>query len=266
MAIIAGSGSGGLADRVIAESRVRFDRIPGLMRPDEPPLAGHAREWITGRWGETPLHFVAGRRHSYEGAEGVTLTRVARLLAEGGVRVALLLNAAGGLTPPLEPGALMLIRDHLDLNPGALLAPQPGGGPYAPRAGSPWSPEAAAMMRRAALGSGVDLREGVYAFMRGPSFETPSEASMLRRLGADAVGMSTVPEAIELSRAGVRVVGVSLITNSHVERLRPARLDHEAVLAEGIRHAERLATLVEAALPALARLASLPSPGPAANR
>lgn len=266
LAIIAGSGSGGLAARVEVGRRVAFRDIPGMIggagTGAGSELAGHAREWITGTWSGVPLHFLAGRRHSYEGGDGGELTCGARLLAERGVRVVILLNAAGGLSPHLEPGAFMLIRDHLDLNPGALMFPavlpaRAAAGPPR-RTGSPWSPEAAAMMRRAALGSSIDLREGVYAFMRGPSFETPAEAAMLRRLGGDAVGMSTIPEAETLARAGVRVVGISLITNSHVERLRPERLTHDEVLETGRAQENRLADLIEAALPSLARLASLP--------
>ena len=178
--------------------RVPYARIPGFPRPG---VAGHAGELA----GSGRVLLLRGRAHYYEGRSMDEVVRPVRVLARLGVRTLVVTNAAGAVNRAYRPGDLMLIRDHLNLMGAHPLR----GGPRFVDLTDAYDPALRALARR----GGSRLREGVYAAMPGPSYETPAEIRMLRTLGADAVGMSTVPETIAAREAGLRVLGISLITN-----------------------------------------------------
>lgn len=257
LAVIAGSGLGGFVDAVDSFAAIPFDEIPGLASGQ---VAGHASKWILGQAAGAPVHVLAGRRHLYEGIAPAETIHAVRILALLGVRLLVISNAAGGLSKKLFTSDLMLIRDHINLqfrNPlvGANLDEL---GPRFPDMSEPYDPAASAMVRRAAHAEKITLKEGVYAGLAGPSYETPAEIGFLRRLRADAVGMSTVPEVIAARHAGMRVLGISLITNSHVNRPAGGKLSHEEVLEAGRAGQERFTRLLMATLPRLEKLTGSP--------
>lgn len=209
--VVLGSGLGEFADRLDGLQRVPYAEIPFMPTST---VKGHPGNLCVGHAGTAPVVCLQGRVHLYEGRSVREVVFGVRLLAELGCSVVLLTNAAGGIASGLRPGDLMLIRDHMNLtghNP--LLGLDQGPGPRFPDLSHAYDPGMQELARRAARESGVTLREGVYAAMLGPSYETPAEVRMLRTLGADAVGMSTVPEVIALRHRGIRVAAVSCITN-----------------------------------------------------
>lgn len=235
LGVVLGSGLGGFADSLAGLVRIPYSDIPGM---PQPAVAGHPGNLCFGRVGSVPVACLQGRVHLYEGHPVSAVVFAVRMLAALGARGVLLTNAAGGIARTLAPGDLMLIIDHLNLtgqNP--LVGPNVGSGPRFPDMTRAYSPELADAARRAAAEAGIALGEGVYAGMLGPSYETPAEISMLERLGADAVGMSTVPEVIALRHAGVHVGAVSCITNLAAGRS-GALLDHSEV--EAIARATRV--------------------------
>jgi len=226
--LVLGSGLGGFADSLRDAERLPYAEIPEMPRS---AVVGHAGNLCLGAIGQVPVACLQGRVHFYEGH---TLNRVVfgvRLLAELGCNAVLLTNAAGGIGVGFDAGDLMLITDHLNLigdNP--LRGPTYGAGPRFPDLSAAYDREWCALARMAARESGIALREGVYAAMLGPSYETPAEIRMLRSVGADAVGMSTVPEVIALRQIGVRVGAISCITNL-AAGISPTPLDHAEVEA-----------------------------------
>lgn len=256
--IVLGSGLAGAMGALEVAATFGFDRLPSIGRAG---VAGHSGEWIVGTLKGVPLHVVAGRRHAYEGAELSVVVESVRLMAALGVRLLILTNAAGGLSRSFRAGDLMLIRDQINLsfrNP--LVGPNREDlGPRFPDMSEPFDPAAQMFMRQAALAEGIDLKEGIYAGVLGPNFETPAEIGMLRRMGADAVGMSTVGEVLAARHAGIRVLGLSLITNvcSEVPRLK-AETTHGEVLEAGRSASERVGRLFSSAIPRLGRLVESP--------
>lgn len=212
IAIILGSGLGGLADEIEHAVRVPFAEIPGF---PEPTILGHTGALVAGQLGGRAVLALAGRFHMYEG-HPVRLTGFpVRVLDALGARTLFVSNAAGGIRRDLVPGDLMIIEDHLNLtfvNP--LTGPVQDGEERFPDMSEPYDARLRAGLRAAGEKLGVALKEGVYACLAGPSFETRAEVQMLERLGADAVGMSTVPEVIVARARGMRVAGVSCITNA----------------------------------------------------
>jgi purine-nucleoside phosphorylase len=194
-------------------------------------VEGHAGELIIGTLEGKPVVVMSGRFHLYEGHEPQTVTFPIRVMKELGVETILVTNAAGGVNESYQAGDLMLIRDHINLmfrNP--LIGPNdPELGVRFPDMSSAYDPELRALARRVAEEQGVRLQEGVYAAVLGPSYETPSEIRMIRKMGGDAVGMSTVPEVIVARHAGIRVLGISCITNMAAGIL-PQPLSHEEVM------------------------------------
>lgn len=255
--IVAGSGLGAIGEGLEGAVSGEFGEIPGL---GEAAVPGHAGRWIVGRLAGTPVHFLAGRRHVYEGIEPRAAVESIRYLAGLGARLVILTNAAGGLSPHLRPGDLMLIHDHLNLafrNP--LLGPNDDAlGPRFPDLCEAYDPAARAIVRVRSVKSGLELKEGIYAQMQGPAYETAAEIAMLRRLGAHAVGMSTVPETLAARHAGLRVIGISMITNDCLHKEDGPVTTHEEVLSVAATGRERLARLLEAALPSLGRVAESP--------
>lgn len=224
--VVLGSGLGAWAERLQASVQIPYSTIPHMPGPK---VAGHPGKLWLGELEGVAVACLQGRVHSYEGHPLERVVFGVRLLAELGCRAVLLTNAAGGIRSDLVPGSLMLITDHVNLTGRNPLVGFPAEGPpafidmsyaYDPRLAS------AARTRAAALG--ITLREGVYAALLGPSYETPAEIRMLRTLGADAVGMSTALETIALRERGVAVGAISCITNA-AAGLSPAPLSHAEV-------------------------------------
>lgn len=256
VAIIAGSGLGVLAESISVRVRASMDEVLGV---DAPGVRGHARQLLVGTWAGVPVLLYQGRYHLYQGLPAPAVAAPVSALKGSSARALIVTNAAGGIDDALHPGDLMLITDHLYL-PGIAghspLIPPPSSGVVefvAMR--DAYDPTLRAMARRAAEDIGLRLREGVYAMVAGPSFETPAELRMLRLLGAQAVGMSTAPEVVMARSLGLRVLGVSLITNRAVpeEAVAPT---HGEVLEVGARSGPALARLIERVLPEIAACVS----------
>ncbi len=226
--LVLGSGLGSFADQLRDAVRLPYAEIPEMPRSQ---VVGHAGNLCLGSVGAVPVACLQGRAHVYEGHSLNRAVFGVRVLAELGCRVVLLTNAAGGIGADFQAGDLMLITDHLNLlgdNP--LRGATYGAGPRFPDLSHAYDRELVALARAAARDAGITLREGVYAAMLGPSYETPAEIRMLRTLGADAVGMSTVPEVIALRQIGVKVGAISCITNL-AAGISETPLDHAEVEA-----------------------------------
>ena len=242
LGIILGSGLGGLARRVEDARAVPFADVPGF-----PPatVVGHAGRVIVGRLAGRPVVALAGRFHMYEGHSASLAGFPVRVLRALGARTLFVSNAAGGIRATFTPGDLMVITDHLDLmfrNP--LVGPLEPSDTGFPDMSDPYDRALAAALRREATKLGFPLREGVYCGLLGPTYETPAEVRMLAALGADAVGMSTVPEVIVARAIGMRVAGVSCITN-FASGTTPNPLSHAEVLETTALVASRFESLVE---------------------
>ena len=251
--LVLGSGLGGLADEIEDAVRVPFDEIPGFPRREQ-ALAGHAGQLVAGRLEGVEVAAMQGRFHLYEGWDARDVALPIRALAALGAGTMLLTNAAGGIRPGFRPGDLMLIADHVNLmwrNPliGATL---PGEERF-PDMSDPYDAEYRAVAEEVARDLGIPLTQGVYAAVLGPSYETPAEIRMLARMGADAVGMSTVPEVLVARAIGVRCLGLSCVTNL-AAGLGGNKLTHDEVMEEGARVRDRLAALVRGVLPRVAGL------------
>ena len=248
VALVLGSGLGVLAGAAEDAVRIPTGDLPGYPAST---VAGHAGELVFGRFAGLPVVFVNGRVHLYEGHDGRAVTFPVRLAHALGARRLLLTNAAGGIRRSFEPGTLMLLDDHVNLSfTSPLAGPVDDGAPRFPDLSSPYDAAWRAHARAAALGLGIALEEGTYAWMSGPSYETKAEIRMLAHLGADAVGMSTVPETLQAVALGMRVLGISTITNK-AAGLGHERLEHEDVLAVGHRMRGDLERLVRACLDGL---------------
>jgi purine-nucleoside phosphorylase len=225
--IILGSGLGGLAKSIADGVRIPFGEIPGF---PEVTVAGHEGAVIVGSLGGREIVALSGRFHMYEGHPAALAAFPVRVFHALGAHDLFVSNAAGGISPKLAVGDLMMISDHLNLmgtNP--LVGEGQEGEVRFPDMTDAYNPGLRWLLRTTAESLGIKLREGVYAGLLGPSYETPSEVKMLRLLGADAVGMSTVPEVIVARALGMRVAGVSCITNA-AAGVTGAALSHEEVL------------------------------------
>ncbi len=243
-AIVLGSGLGGLADSIEGD-RIPYGDIPGFPATS---VKGHSGRLVLGRVEGMRVLVQAGRFHLYEGYDPATVVLPARLFAELGVKYLVLTNAAGGVNRGFRPPTLMLIADHINLmwrNP--LVGQLVRGEHRWPDLNDCWDPELRALAREVAREQGLRLEEGVYAAVLGPSFETPAEVRMLRHFRADAVGMSTVPEAIAARARGLCVLGVSSITNM-AAGLSPQPLTHAEVLKAGSSLAGDLEQLIRGVL------------------
>lgn len=244
--LVLGSGLGGLVDRLEDARRIAFADLPHMAPPG---VAGHAGELVAGRLEGRPVRALRGRVHLYEGHPPARVVFGARLLARLGCEVVVLTNAAGGIAPNLGPGSLLLLSDHLNLT-GRNPLVAAGEGPAFVDLQGAYDPGLRDLARGAAAALGVPLAEGVYAGLLGPSYETPAEIRMLRALGADAVGMSTVLETIALRHLGVRVLALSVITNA-AAGLPGAVCDHEDVQRAAAEAGARLEGVVRGVLRAL---------------
>jgi purine-nucleoside phosphorylase len=238
--IILGSGMGSVVRNVRRQVSVSFAEVPGLPAAS---VVGHSGCLTLGDWAERRVLVFEGRLHYYEGHPWEVVVRPIQVAASLGARVAVLTNAAGGIGDGLGPGSLMAIRDHVELNrPNFWRHPGPGGlGGSRP---SPYSPRPLECLSRAAAEAGIELRQGIYAAVTGPCYETPAEIRALRTWGADAVGMSTAREIQAGADAGLECAAVSCITN-RAAGLSATPLNHEEVLATAAALSERLAELLE---------------------
>jgi purine-nucleoside phosphorylase len=227
VAIVLGSGLGGLAKAIQNPVRIPFKEIPGF---PEATVVGHDGAVIAGSLEGREIVALSGRFHMYEGHSAALAAFPVRVFHALGIRELFVSNAAGGISTKLRVGDLMMISDHLNLmgsNP--LVGPEQEGETRFPDMTDAYDPGLRRIMRTAAEKLKIPLREGVYAGLLGPSYETPSEVKMLRLLGADAVGMSTVPEVIMARALGMRVAGISCITNA-AAGVTGAALSHAEVL------------------------------------
>ena len=240
--IVLGSGLGGLADDLDDPIAIPFADLPGWPSATAP---GHVGRLLLGRLVGRPVVMLQGRFHIYEGNDPGLVIQPILLFQRLGARIVVLTNAAGGVDPAFGPGTLMVIADHLNLTGRTpLLGPNADDiGPRFQDLTDAWSPRLRERLHEAGRAEGVELAEGIYAGLLGPQYETPAEIRMLRTLGADAVGMSTVLEAIAARWAGLDVCGVSLVTNAGAGYSGVA-LSHEEVLAAGAEAGPRLARVI----------------------
>ena len=239
--LILGSGLAGLADRFENARRVSYADIPGF---PVPTVIGHPGVLVAGTLGGKPAVALAGRFHIYEGHDAMLAAFPARVLAALGADVLFVSNAAGGIRRTFRPGDLMVIADHVNLtgrNP--LIGPVEPGDIRFPDMSDPYDRELREALHRAGKRAGVALVEGVYGWALGPSYETPAEVRMFERIGLDAVGMSTVPEVIAARAAGMRVAGMSCVTNLACG-ITNSPIDHEEVLAVTREAAARFESVV----------------------
>ena len=225
VALVLGTGLGGLGERIEGAKVIPYEEIPGF---PETTVESHHGNLIVGRLAGQSVIAMQGRFHYYEGYSTRQLTMPIRVMALLGASTLVVANAAGGLNPSYPPGTLMLIRDHLNFIPdNPLRGPNiEAWGPRFPDLSTPYDLELLTMMEECAHSLGVPVTSGVYVAIPGPSLETPAETRYLRRCGADAVGMSTVPEVIVARHAGVRVVGLSVVANvNDPDNLQPILID-----------------------------------------
>ena len=209
IAIVLGSGWQGLLAQVDEAVAIAYAELPAF---PELGVAGHPGRLVVGRIGGVELAVLAGRKHTYEDGQADAMNGAIRTLAAIGVRALVLTNAAGSLDAAMRPGSLMLVSDHLNLVQRTPLHGEVGSERFVDLRDA-YDPALRRIAHKTAAGMGQTLHEGVYAWMIGPQFETPAEIRMLQRLGAHAVGMSTVPETILARHAGLRVLALSLLTN-----------------------------------------------------
>ena len=237
--IVLGSGLGPLADAMQVESEFSFGEA-GLPASGVP---GHSGKFLRGSFAETEVLVMKGRVHLYEGHGARDVTAGVRWMAEQGISRLLLTNAAGTLNPGFAPGGWMILTDHINLT-----GTSPLSGPEFIDLSAAYDPAWRAAFRQAAGQVGMTLHEGVYAGLRGPQYETPAEVRMLRTLGADAVGMSTVLETIEARRLGLPVAAFSCLTN-WAAGISPTPLNHHEVMETGREAAATMTRLLAACLP-----------------
>ena len=247
VAIVLGSGWQGVVAHLDQPTTIPYSDLPAFPNVG---VAGHVGQLILGRLGDAEVAVLAGREHTYEDGRADAMKGALRTLATLKVPTLVLTNAAGSLDPSMGTGSLMLLTDHLNLPQRTPLHGEPGSSRFVDMRDA-YDPA----LRRAALevarGMGQTLHEGVYAWQLGPQFETPAEIRMLRLLGADAVGMSTVPETIIARHAGMKVLALSMITNL-AAGLDSEPLSHAQTLAAAQAAGDRAVRLLEAVVPALA--------------
>jgi purine-nucleoside phosphorylase len=253
VAVVLGSGLGGFAESLSDRTAIPFSAIPHFPRSS---VQGHSGSLIAGTFQGVPLFVMAGRVHLYEGYGAEEVVFPARVLSTLGVKMLVLTNAAGAVNTAFKPGELMILTDHINwtgLNPLA--------GPEYPDLGQRFTdmtegyhPKLVAACEQAARRIGLSMRKGVYLGLLGPSFETPAEIRMFRTLGADAVGMSTVLECIAANQMGLKVLGISCMTNMAAGVL-PRKIDHKEVMEVGAKVKSVMQELLAEVVPALAKLA-----------
>ena len=250
VAVVLGSGLGAFADELTDATSIAYQDIPGFARTT---VEGHTGALVIGKASGVALAAMQGRFHFYEGYSLEEVTFPIRVLKLLGVNTLVLTNAAGALNVEFVPGSLMVISDHINLlgsNP--LIGPNDDRfGPRFPDLTAVYAPELQSVVIDEARGMDLQMRRGVYAALSGPSYETPAEIHMVRTLGADAVGMSTVPEAIVARHMNMQVVGISCITNL-AAGVSSRPIDHSQVMAIGERVREQFTELLRRVIKRLA--------------
>jgi len=244
VAIVAGSGLGGLAARVEDAVAIPYGDLPGF--PSVGTVIGHSGQLVCGTLAGVPVIVFAGRAHRYQGISALDAAYPARLAAGLGAEALVLTNAAGGIAEDLHVGDVVLLSDHVNMTSDNPLVGWPGpegGNPFVPL-GDAWDAELRRVALEVAPASGLRMREGVYFGLLGPSYETPAEVRVLRLLGADVVGMSTVMEAICGRALGLRLLGMSLVTNAAAGE----GLSHSEVLEVGARSATAMEGMLTAVI------------------
>jgi purine-nucleoside phosphorylase len=247
--VVLGSGLGGFADAVEDTVELPYGEIPGWPAST---AVGHAGTLVLGTFGGVPVAVMKGRAHLYEGVPPAKVVFGVRVLGRLGIESLVLTNACGAIDTTLRPGTLVALSDHLNLQgTSPLVGPNDESlGPRFPDMTDAYDPAYRTLAHDAADRLGIRLGEGVYAAWLGPAFETPAEIRMLRALGADLVGMSTVPEVLAARHMGIRCLALSCVTNAAAGVL-PEPIDHERVLEVGARAAGDLVALMREVLPAL---------------
>ncbi len=249
VAVVLGSGLGGFADALERPVEIPYEEIPGWPAST---AVGHAGTLVLGSFRDTQLAVMRGRAHLYEGHPPAKVVFGVRVLAALGARVLVLTNACGGVREDLRPGQLVLVSDHLNLQASSPLVGENDDrlGPRFPDMTDAYDPALRAAAHEAAARLGLELAEGVYAAWLGPAFETPAEIRMIRVLGGDLVGMSTVPEVLAARHIGLRCLALSCVTNMAAGIL-PEPIEHEQVLAIGASVQGRLTALLAELVPGL---------------
>jgi purine-nucleoside phosphorylase len=250
IALVLGSGLGGFADELTDPVEEPYSAIPGWPRST---AVGHAGKLVFGYIGEVPVVVLAGRAHLYEGYSPGRVTYAMRVMHLLGVPSVILTNAAGGINLKFDQGALVLVSDHINLQGSNPLvgANEDDFGPRFPDMSEAYSARYRAIAKSAADDLGIALHEGVYAAMLGPSYETPAEIRFLAAVGADLVGMSTVPEVIVANHMGMKVLAISCVTNMAAGIL-PQKISHEEVLETGERIRGTFVRLLKEIIPRIA--------------
>jgi purine-nucleoside phosphorylase len=250
IAVVLGSGLGAFADDLTTSTRLPYDKISGFPKPT---VEGHLGQFVIGKAGEIPVVAMQGRVHSYEGYSVKEVVYPMRVLRQMGIQAAILTNAAGAVNLSFQQGALVVIRDHLSLNGiNPLIGPNEDRfGPRFPDMSQAYCPKYRQIAIEEGKKLGVDVREGVYAGLSGPSFETPAEIRYLRTMGADMVGMSTVPEVIVARHMSIRVLGISCVTNMAAGIL-DQPLSHAEVMETGERVKAQFVALLRSVIPRIA--------------
>ncbi|MCC7441748.1 MAG: purine-nucleoside phosphorylase [Bdellovibrionales bacterium] len=249
--VILGSGLGSIADELTEGVAISYSDIPHFHGTS---VEGHSGRMVLGRFHGVPAVFLQGRFHYYEGYPMDEVVFPTRVISALGIQTLVLTNAAGGINTRFRPGDLMLIEDHINLmgdNPlkGPHLAEL---GPRFPDMSEAYNRGCVSVIAAAAAEESLSVHRGVYAGLLGPTYETPAEVRMLRAMGADAVGMSTVPESIAANHLGVQVAGISAITNL-AAGASPNRLTHAEVIENSRECAEKMALILKRAVPRLSK-------------
>ncbi len=247
VAVVLGSGLGSVADAVSDSIEIPYEEIPHFPHST---VEGHDGRLVIGSSGGADVVLMKGRFHYYEGYSMEEVTLPVRAFSLMGIRTLMLTNASGGLASHLTPGSLMVITDHLNLmGDGPLRGPNDERfGPRFPDMTKVYTPELVRVAHEAAGEIGLTLSEGVYAALRGPSYETPAEVRMVQKLGADAVGMSTVPEATVARHCGMSVLAISCITNV-AAGISAQEINHNEVMEIGARTGRKLSELILRIIP-----------------
>lgn len=250
VAVVLGSGLGDFADELRDATKIPYREIPNF--PVSTAI-GHAGNLVIGEFENIALAVMQGRAHHYEGNSFAQTAIPVRVLHELGVKAVVLTSAAGGINPEYSRGALVAIRDHINLMGGSpLIGPNDDRlGPRFPDMTYAYDREYRKIALHAAKALGIEVHEGVYAAMHGPSYETPAEIQMLARMGADLVGMSTVPEVIVARHMSMRVLAISYVTNM-AAGLSAETINHEEVLETGRRVRGTFLAILRAVLPKIA--------------
>ncbi|MEX2048706.1 MAG: purine-nucleoside phosphorylase [Gemmatimonadota bacterium] len=246
VAIVLGSGLGHVVEALEGATSVGFEELPGFPSSG---VVGHAGRFVAGRLGGADVLVQAGRYHFYEGHPTEVVAAPVRVAAALGIEALVLTNAAGGVRADLEPGDLLVVSDHLNLmGRSPLVGPARAGEVRFPDMGAPYDPELRRLAVEVARERGAALSEGIYAGLLGPAYETAAEVRMLGGLGADVVGMSTVPEVLVARARGIRCLAFSVVTNK-ATGLAAGAVTHDEVVAVGRGAGERLADVLEVLVP-----------------